>query len=90
MMWKSYFFTATALGLLGCAKPQSSANGVDTFDATPRLRFEKDGTFKMSIFEDLHLGEGEDNRESHGPKYTYINTNLPCQRQNGDGDQPPI
>lgn len=28
----------------------------------PRLRFQNDGTFHISIFEDLHFGEGEDNR----------------------------
>jgi hypothetical protein len=28
-----------------------------------RLRFKPDGSFKISVFEDLHFGEGEDNRE---------------------------
>lgn len=65
MMWKNYFLAATTLGSLGLAKPQLGIEGVDTFDATPRLRFEKDGTFKLSIFEDLHFGEGEDNRKSY-------------------------
>jgi hypothetical protein len=26
------------------------------------LRFRDDGTFHLSVFEDLHFGEGEDNR----------------------------
>lgn len=63
MMWKSYFLAATAVVSFGWAKPQTNTEGVDTSDANPRLRFEKDGTFKMSIFEDLHFGEGEDNRK---------------------------
>lgn len=28
-----------------------------------RLAFNEDGTFKLCVFEDLHFGEGEDNRE---------------------------
>jgi hypothetical protein len=29
-----------------------------------RLAFRDDGSFQISVFEDLHFGEGEDNRES--------------------------
>jgi hypothetical protein len=28
----------------------------------PRLRFTEQGTFHITVFNDLHLGEGEDNR----------------------------
>ena len=31
------------------------------------LQFKADGTFKIGIFEDLHFGEGEDNRKSGLP-----------------------
>jgi hypothetical protein len=31
----------------------------------PRLRFTPEGTFQITIFNDLHLGEGEDNRTPH-------------------------
>lgn len=64
MMWKSYLLAATALGS-GSAwgRPTKNELDVDSYDATPRLRFENDGTFKVSIFEDLHFGEGEDNRK---------------------------
>ena len=31
----------------------------------PRLRFTPEGTFHITIFNDLHLGEGEDNRTPH-------------------------
>ncbi|KAF2098994.1 Metallo-dependent phosphatase [Rhizodiscina lignyota] len=34
--------------------------------AKPRLAFQPDGTFHLSIFEDLHYGEGEDNPPSLG------------------------
>jgi hypothetical protein len=62
-MWKSYLFAATALGSFGWAKPTGPVLGVDVFDETPRLRFEKDGGFKIAVMEDLHFGEGEDNRK---------------------------
>lgn len=63
IMWKSYFLAATALGSFGWARPGNHREGVDVFDANPRLRFEKDGKFKIAVFEDLHFGEGEDNRK---------------------------
>jgi hypothetical protein len=63
MMWKSYCLAATALGSFGWARPRVDQEAMDVFDASPRLRFEKDGRFKIAVFEDLHFGEGEDNRK---------------------------
>ncbi len=34
--------------------------------APPRLSFEKDGSFKITVFNDLHFGEGEDNPAEWG------------------------
>jgi hypothetical protein len=64
MMWKSYLLAATALGSgVRWGRPGNGLLDVDSYDATPRLRFKRDGTFKIAVFEDLHFGEGEDNRK---------------------------
>jgi hypothetical protein len=63
-MWKSYLFAATALGSgFGWPRFGNGQLDVDLYDASPRLRFKGDGTFKISVLEDLHFGEGEDNRK---------------------------
>jgi hypothetical protein len=64
VMWKSYVLAATALGSgIQWGRPGNGLLDVDSYDATPRLRFKRDGTFKIAVFEDLHFGEGEDNRK---------------------------
>jgi hypothetical protein len=36
---------------------------VNASQGGPILRFASDGTFQISVFHDLHYGEGEDNRK---------------------------
>lgn len=39
--------------------PYWSKNARNTLNWNQELRFTKDGTFQISVFEDLHYGEGE-------------------------------
>jgi hypothetical protein len=55
VLWTIAFFTGATLG--------QPINDV-------RLQFGKDGKFRITVFEDLHYGEGEDNRRC---------SELPCQ-----------
>ncbi|TID20302.1 Metallo-dependent phosphatase [Venturia nashicola] len=72
-MWKIHFLAATLLGSSVWASPRTTLNKENTvsWNASSRLSFEKDGSFKLSIFEDLHFGEGEANPPElgWGPPY---------------------
>jgi hypothetical protein len=53
----------------------------------PVLRFNRNGAFAISVFEDLHFGEGEDNRKYQSSTKDRPR-NLTFQKHlNGDGDQ---
>lgn len=43
------------------------------------LRFTANGTFQLSIFEDLHYGEGEYTLQDSGPAKSKAESSLPCQ-----------
>ncbi|RDI87533.1 Eukaryotic translation initiation factor 6 [Venturia inaequalis] len=89
-MWKSYFFfAAAALSPLVWASPRSNLKGMKWANTSSPLRYEKDGTFKLSIFEDLHFGEGQNNPPEvvWGPRYdrktiTVLNTLLDVEKPN--------
>lgn len=63
-MWRRYFLAATVLGSFVLAD-------LETYGSS-RLQFEDDGTFKLSILEDLHFGEGESNRTSSIPLSLFL------------------
>jgi hypothetical protein len=45
------------------ASSSATVFGLDESDSSSkRLAFRDDGSFRLSVFEDLHFGEGEDNR----------------------------
>lgn len=66
LIMRDRFIFAAALfgGTLG-PRPVSGIQGPDltTYNGMPKLQFREDGSFKISVLEDLHFGEGEDNRE---------------------------
>lgn len=47
------------------SSPIPLADSLDptSYNGMPRLHFSKDGSFKISIMEDLHFGEGPNNRK---------------------------
>jgi hypothetical protein len=59
-------------------------------DQAPILRFGYDGTFRISVFEDLHLGEGEANRKFHcSTDLVCMNSKVVEQHQSGAGGRHP-
>jgi len=51
------------------------------------LKFGRDGTFEITVFNDLHFGEGEDNRSCLPPCHfvLYLILTFPVQLLSGDG-----
>jgi hypothetical protein len=38
-------------------KPTNQGSGIDPYPGKGRITFREDGTFKMTVFSDLHFGE---------------------------------
>ncbi|KAF8157071.1 Metallo-dependent phosphatase-like protein [Crassisporium funariophilum] len=49
--------TAQAIPLVQQPVPESEQRDLNPYPGKPRLTFKPDGTFKMSVFSDLHFGE---------------------------------
>lgn len=64
LMRDKLFYAISLVTGYAASTPISALGGLDTagYDGMPRLRFKADGGFKIGILEDLHFGEGEDNR----------------------------
>lgn len=59
VLWTAYNFASGSRTVMSRERGQ---HVLDIYDGIPRLRFQSDGTFKISVLEDMHMGEGEDNR----------------------------
>jgi hypothetical protein len=67
VMRQRFFWEAGAFFGVSFAQSANRSAAVFGLDAgstsSKRLKFRDDGSFQLSVFEDLHFGEGEDNRE---------------------------
>jgi len=69
------FITVSTIAAFSCLSLLANAIAIPRNTSLDRtLRFQRDGTFHVSVFEDLHFGEAED--LLWGPQQDYNTTNL--------------
>jgi hypothetical protein len=60
IMWSKYVFTAALFGAFITSRPLGDVKALDakSYRGMPSLHFNPEGSFKISVLEDLHFGEG--------------------------------